>query len=149
MVGGRVVDRCFLRKAPVMRASVSVCIFVPLERHLNHNTFVRELLIRSELLRLGTQSLATCAPVAGSIAAAFVLRHGRHLRTRSPVQARLPAADVVGATLQRILALLPRGVAKFRLATERASALTIIYPASMLRLVQIAALRRRDKYRCC
>lgn len=53
----------------------------------------------SGLFGLRTQSLATVTPVAGTLTSASVLWHGRDLGTRSTVHARLPAADVVGATL--------------------------------------------------
>lgn len=110
-------------------------------QYLNNDTLVREFRAGRELIGLGTHAMTSVAPVAGSFTSTFVLRHGRYLRTRPSIQARLTVADVAGATLQRILTLLACGVAKFRFAAERTSALTVIYPASVLRLVQIAALR--------
>lgn len=110
-------------------------------QYLNNDTLVREFRAGWELIGLGTHAMTSVAPVAGSFTSTFVLRHGCYLRTRPSIQARLTVADVAGATLQRILTLLACGVAKFRFAAERTSALTVIYPASVLRLVQIAALR--------
>lgn len=107
---------------------------------------MRELGARGQLVGFRTHSVTSVTPVAGSFAATLVLWHCRYLRARTPVHAWLSVADVTGASLQCILALLLGGVAKFRFAAKRTSALTVIYPASLLRLVQIAALRRPDKY---
>lgn len=112
---------------------------------LNNDTLVWEFSAGRKLVGLRTHSVTTVTPVAGSFAATFVLWHGRHLCARSSIHARLAVADVTRATLQRILTLFPCGVAKLRFAAKRTSALTIIYPTSVLRLVQIAAARRPDK----
>lgn len=70
------------------------------DKGLNQYALVRELyVLLTGLFGLRAQSLATVTPVPGTLTSAFVLWHGRDLGTRSTVHARLPAADVVGATL--------------------------------------------------
>lgn len=92
------------------------------------------------VFRFWTQSLAPLPPISGPFAAAFVLLHGANLAAVATVHAGSPAAHVIGAALERILAFLPRRVPELRFASERARALAVVYPAAVLSLVQFAGM---------
>lgn len=112
---------------------------------LDDHTLVRELGSGGHLFWFGAQSLASVAPVSGVLAAALVLRHGGHLCARAAIHARGPAANVTGATLQRVLTFLAGGVPELRFTTESARALTVVYPTAVLGLVQFATLDKMSE----
>lgn len=66
---------------------------------LDYHAFMRKFGTSSNLFGLGTQSLATLAPVSGSFAATFVLWHGADLRTRSSILAGLPTTNIIRSAL--------------------------------------------------
>lgn len=75
--------------------------------------------------------------------------YGAHLAAVATVHAGSPAAYVIGTTLQRILAFLPRRVPELGFASEGARALAVVYPAAVLGLVQFAGLRVVDESSNC
>lgn len=121
----------------------------------------------AEALRIRAGALAARPPVAGAVALADVAGHLRHLDAVAAVQARHAAADVTGAALQvddgcggsvsasardvvnrirylqRVLALLARGVAEVGAAAVGARAGAVLDATAVLRLVQFAGLAER------
>lgn len=87
----------------------------------------------------GLTSLASISPKASALATTLVARHLWHLYTGATIEAGCSAAVVVGAALQRVLALPSCGVAILRLAAKRTSAGAVIDAASMLCLVQLTS----------
>lgn len=105
---------------------------------LDHHTFMWIFCAGGNLFGFGAHSLATAAPVSGSFTATLVLWHGANLCTRSSIQAGLPAAYIIGSTLQSVLTFLTGSVPELRFTTKSTRALPVIYPAAVLRLVEFA-----------